>query len=371
MKIILLCLFVLTTLLAFNQEVEYFNEDWEKCKKPQAMYYRETSVGPTGLYIIHDYFMSGKIQMNGSYSDKKHEINEGVFEYFNEKGDTTSVITYLNDKKHGPEKDYFENGELASITNYTEGKETGKYIEYFEGGSIRGEADMVDKNIRGKANKYYPNGNIGSQLELDEFGSGTYRTYYETGELYCSGFYRKGYASDNWTHYNKDGSISKIVYIDEADVHERFLHTIEIERDKKRKEAFLNARYLDGAVSDFAQGREIPMELPTSTSDEIVEFPDVEASFPGGPTAMQQFIAANVKYPEKALKKNIGSRTYLSFVVEADGRITNIVYQLGHAYFEKESIRLLKSMPNWIPGEAKGKKARTRCRLPINYTLED
>jgi len=369
MKNILLNIFLINALFAFNQEIEYLDKDWEKCKKKQAVYYRETTLSPTGLYIIHDYYMSGQLQMSGSYSDKKLDIREGVFEYFNEKGDTTSVITYVNDEKHGQEKEFFENSQLESVTTYTKGKKTGKYYEFYEDGKLRGEADYVDKNIRGTAKKYYPSGKIGSELKLDEFGTGTYRTYFESGERFCDGFYRKGYASDNWNLYNIDGSINKIVYIDDADVHERLLYAAEIEQDKKRKEAFLRARFIDGAVNDFLSGREIPMVLPISMSDEIVEFPDVEAKFPGGPIALQQFIVDNVNYPTKAIKKNIESRSYISFVVEPDGKITNVKYELGHVYFEKESIRIIEVMPKWTSGEAKGKKVRTRCRLPINYTL--
>jgi len=102
----------------------------------------------------------------------------------------------------------------------------------------------------------------------------------------------------------------------------------------------------------------------------IIEFPDVEATFLGGAAAMQKWIAENVQYPQTAIEMNEQGKVYLSFVVEPDGSITNITIERGvSGDLDKEAKRLVRKMPKWAPGEAKGKKARTRCRLPINFTL--
>ncbi|MBL1278723.1 MAG: energy transducer TonB [Fluviicola sp.] len=104
--------------------------------------------------------------------------------------------------------------------------------------------------------------------------------------------------------------------------------------------------------------------------DEIIDFPDVEAGFPGGAAAMQKWIADNVKYPQTAIEMNEQGRVYLSFVVEPNGSISNIKIERGvSADLDREAKRLLRKMPKWNAGEAKGRKARTRCRLPINFTL--
>lgn len=102
----------------------------------------------------------------------------------------------------------------------------------------------------------------------------------------------------------------------------------------------------------------------------VIEFPDVEASFIGGAVAMQRWIAENVHYPEASIETNEQGRVYLSFVVETDGTISNIAIERGvSSDIDREAKRLVRSMPKWEPGEAKGQKARTRCRLPINFTL--
>lgn len=104
--------------------------------------------------------------------------------------------------------------------------------------------------------------------------------------------------------------------------------------------------------------------------DEIIDFPDTEAGFPGGAAAMQKWIADNVQYPQTAIEMNEQGRVYLSFVVEPDGSISNIAVERGvSSDLDREAKRLLRKMPKWSAGEAGGRKARTRCRLPINFTL--
>lgn len=111
-------------------------------------------------------------------------------------------------------------------------------------------------------------------------------------------------------------------------------------------------------------------ETVIEVQEEIIEFPDVEAGFPGGTAALQKWIVQNIQYPQTSIEMNEQGRVYLSFVVEADGSISNIAVERGvSSDLDKEAKRVVRSMPKWTPGEAKGKKARVRCRLPINFTL--
>lgn len=106
-------------------------------------------------------------------------------------------------------------------------------------------------------------------------------------------------------------------------------------------------------------------------ADEVMEFPDVEASYRGGQAAMQRFIANNVVYPETAIEMNEQGRVYLSFVVEMDGRITHIQVERGVSdEIDREAKRVIRKMPRWTPGEVSGRAVRTRCRLPIVFTLD-
>lgn len=120
-----------------------------------------------------------------------------------------------------------------------------------------------------------------------------------------------------------------------------------------------------------------PPPAPTGPVDqpkveaEIIDFPDVEAGFPGGAAAMQKWINDNVEYPQTSIEMGDQGRVYLSFVVEVDGSISQIKVERGvTSELDREAKRVVRKMPTWKPGEAGGKKVRTRCRLPISFTLE-
>lgn len=123
-------------------------------------------------------------------------------------------------------------------------------------------------------------------------------------------------------------------------------------------------------VVDVIPDIKIEEETVIAVDQEVIEFPDVEASFPGGAAALQKWIVENIQYPQTSIEMNEQGRVYLSFVVEPDGSISNIAVERGVSTdLDREAKRVVRSMPKWNAGEAKGKKARTRCRLPINFTL--
>ena len=104
--------------------------------------------------------------------------------------------------------------------------------------------------------------------------------------------------------------------------------------------------------------------------EEIIEFPDVEASYPGGQAALAKWLQKNLNYPQISMDMNEQGRVYVSFAVGKDGSISNVEIVKGVSPdLDKEAKRLVRSMKNWIPGENGGRKAKVRCRLPINFSL--
>ena len=99
--------------------------------------------------------------------------------------------------------------------------------------------------------------------------------------------------------------------------------------------------------------------------------PEKDAEFPGGNSAIAQFIVDNVQYPPKAMRRNWQGQIIVTFIVETDGTLTDIQAQNGKKVLRQEAERLIYIMPRWTPGEANGKIVRTRCTLPINFQLTD
>ena len=91
--------------------------------------------------------------------------------------------------------------------------------------------------------------------------------------------------------------------------------------------------------------------------------------FPGGQQAMMKFLVENIRIPVEYNEVNWRGRVILQFVVNTDGSITDIQVIRGVSpLWDKEAIRVIELMPNWIPGEHNGKKVRVKQILPINIS---
>lgn len=109
---------------------------------------------------------------------------------------------------------------------------------------------------------------------------------------------------------------------------------------------------------------------PRRIEQKVIDFPDVEASFPGGAAAMKKWLEDNLNYPEESITLNEQGRVYVSFVVEIDGNISNVKVERGVSKaLDAEAKRLIRSMPKWTAGEIRGMKVRTRCRLPVVFRI--
>lgn len=111
--------------------------------------------------------------------------------------------------------------------------------------------------------------------------------------------------------------------------------------------------------------------IPTIViKEEIIEFPDLEATFPGGFIEMSKWINKNIVYPEISLEMMEQGKVYISFVVEKDGTITDIKIDRSISKeLDREAKRIVRLMPKWVAGETKGEKVRTRCSLPISFAI--
>ena len=117
-----------------------------------------------------------------------------------------------------------------------------------------------------------------------------------------------------------------------------------------------------------------PVEAPVEEEEEEVIFVVVESmpEFPGGQQAMMRYIGENIKYPVIAQENGIQGRVICQFVVEKDGKVTDIqvVRSSGEPSLDKEAVRVINSMPKWKPGKQRGKPVRVKYTIPVNFRLQ-
>lgn len=127
----------------------------------------------------------------------------------------------------------------------------------------------------------------------------------------------------------------------------------------------------DVAVNTHIQFGKLTVVVEKDIEGEIINIPEIEASYIGGYMAMQQFIQSRIKYPQDAIELGIQGKVFVQFVVETDGSVSNIQVVRGvYESLDKEAVRLVRNMPKWIPGEVGARKVRTYARLPITFILQ-
>ncbi|QMW00913.1 energy transducer TonB [Spirosoma foliorum] len=95
---------------------------------------------------------------------------------------------------------------------------------------------------------------------------------------------------------------------------------------------------------------------------------ETQPEFPGGINALINYLKVTINYPAEAQEAKIKGRVFVSFVVEIDGSLTDIIVLKGLGYgCDEEAMRVVKAMPCWIPGSQSGRLIRVKYNLPIAF----
>lgn len=106
--------------------------------------------------------------------------------------------------------------------------------------------------------------------------------------------------------------------------------------------------------------------------EETIIFTIVESmpQFPEGETVLLTYLSDHINYSELARESGIQGRVFITFVVEKDGQISNVRMLRGiGGGCDEEAIRVIKSMPQWIPGKQRNIPVRVQFNLPIKFIL--
>ena len=96
---------------------------------------------------------------------------------------------------------------------------------------------------------------------------------------------------------------------------------------------------------------------------------EVYPKFPGGTEKMFEFINENLHWPDT--EADVQGRVVVLFTVEKDGSLSDIkVAKSLDPLFDKEAVRVVKSMPKWKPGMDNGEPIRVRSCVPVTFRLK-
>jgi len=126
--------------------------------------------------------------------------------------------------------------------------------------------------------------------------------------------------------------------------------------------------------NDDINGKDIAdiKENVTQVEEEKVwEVIEQMPQFPGGESELLSFIAKSIRYPVIAQENGIQGRVIIRFVVSKTGVVSNVeVLRSLDSACDKEAMRVVKTLPKWIPGKQNGVNVPVYYTLPITFRLQ-
>ncbi|MEI8274089.1 MAG: TonB family protein [Paludibacter sp.] len=125
---------------------------------------------------------------------------------------------------------------------------------------------------------------------------------------------------------------------------------------------------VDNGKIDIA---DVKQAVTQEEEDKVYQVIEQMPQFPGGEQELLNYINKNIKYPVIAQENGVQGKVILRFVVSKTGMVdrVEVVRQLDPAC-DKEAIRVVKSLPRFIPGKQNGVNVAVWYTLPVTYKLE-
>ncbi|MDE5573697.1 MAG: energy transducer TonB [Muribaculaceae bacterium] len=157
---------------------------------------------------------------------------------------------------------------------------------------------------------------------------------------------------------------------------EEVVEEIKSQDEIKESTTALGSTNFDQGTDDINVVREYKEEVIVEEKapvDDNQVFQSVEQmpQFPGGEGALLKWISDHLRYPTMAAENNIQGRVVVSFVVTKTGKIGEVkILRARDPDLDKEAIRVVKSLPDFIPGKMNGQAVNVWYNLPVNFKLQ-
>jgi TonB family protein len=295
------------------------------------------------------------LRNNGKYVDNKDSAD---FIRVISRPDSGSVLYNV--------AEFYKNGTQKTIGKSAKidpPRYVGQVVRFFESGKRASLFQYTEKGIVGNAYEFYPNGKVYRVLK--------YPDSIKTDNVFANNYLITAnndslgnkLVTDGQGYYK--GFDSKFKYIDEEGrIKNGLRDSIWTGTDKNLKLTFTE-NYKDGSLLAGAMVDSAGVKF-TYTGSRMTS-----PKFDGGTKAFGNYLGKNIIYPDVERKNEIYGIVVLQFVVEKDGRITDVRVQKSVSPgLDMEATRVIKRSPLWIPGTRFGQPVRVTYAVPVNFMLQ-
>lgn len=159
---------------------------------------------------------------------------------------------------------------------------------------------------------------------------------------------------------------------------EEVVEEIKSQDDLKETDTAVGTTDFDKGTDDLnvvrAHKEEIIVEekKPEPVDDnKVFDVVEQKPQFPGGDAALLKYVAEHIRYPAMAQENNIQGRVVVQFVVTKTGSVGEVKVVRGKdPDLDKEAVRVVKSLPKFVPGKMNGHAVNVWYTLPIQFKLQ-
>lgn len=246
---------------------------------------------------------------------------------------------FQNEEKKWAVIDRFKDGQVQMTGVYKSKKlkkKNGLFTYFYPNGQKKTQKNFLKDKMVGASTSWYESGNIEQKGSYDRKGNktGDWKFWYENGNIDSEGGYQKDERVNSWKWYFENGQLSA----DES--------------------------YTDGELVDFQFWNEDGSRVEGEV--EALQMPE----YVGGMDRLGMYLQENVNYPEMARLSNVQGKVHVNFIVDKNGAVTESkIIKSRHPLLDQEALRVVKEMPNWIPGKQHNRPIRVAYNLPVVFSL--
>lgn len=109
----------------------------------------------------------------------------------------------------------------------------------------------------------------------------------------------------------------------------------------------------------------------TPVAGEVYDVVDKMPEFPGGMTGLMQYLSKNIRYPAEAQTKGIQGRVTVAVIINTEGKAVNAsIVRSVDPSLDAEALRVVRTMPDWVPGTKDGKPVNVKYTFPVTFRLQ-
>lgn len=319
---LLLLLFLMNTVRAQRQNTYFFkNNSRQVTLRDSADFIRiiqEPDPGSTH-FKLKEYYTDGTEKVAGYISRIFPLVYEGSYQTFNQQGKRMDSVYYLHGKITGQASYYYPDGQLRELREYPAPQvesNSGQEMAPPPKSKLIYWADSTGKVLVKAGNGYF----------IKTYQKG------EKDEFTVEGQYANGYKTGEWKMKSLSGN----------DQYKEFFEDGKMQKGERVK---------DGNTYVYTQETEKP-------------------EFESGLKDLYKYIGKGLRYPADAVEKGISGTVGLSFMVEKDGQVTDLLVSNSvYPSLDQEAFRILKNCPKWKPGKEHGIPVRVRYNLPVTFSF--